>query len=164
MKSALNTRCSYSSVTDDVSTIGKKGQSLWNRIHYPMEKEMERKLATAHPDLAHFNILHVYGGLLMRSGSSTSRTVGRITMSLSAIACLRADQGRSLQLLAHVLSLKKACSDGSWKLEPNIGSEEEIKWLASDEGCIWLLGFVDDLKMAIINGEGGNSGRTVAKL
>ena len=39
-----------------------------------MEKEMERKLATAHPDLAHFNILHVYvnilhvyGGLLMRS-------------------------------------------------------------------------------------------------
>ncbi|EOA82676.1 uncharacterized protein SETTUDRAFT_95518 [Exserohilum turcica Et28A] len=171
VKSALNTRCSYSSVTDDVSTIGKKGQSLWNRIHYPMEKEMERKLATAHPDLAHFNILHVYvnilhvyGGLLMRSGSSTSRTVGRITMSLSAIACLRADQGRSLQLLAHVLSLKKACSDGSWKLEPNIGSEEEIKWLASDEGCIWLLGFVDDLKMTIINGEGGNSRRTVAKL
>lgn len=85
-------------------------------------------------------------------------------MSLSAIACLRADQGRSLQLLAHVLSLKKACSDGSWKLEPNIGSEEEIKWLASDEGCIWLLGFVDDLKMTIINGEGGNSRRTVAKL
>ena len=78
--------------------------------------------------------------------------MGRITTSLIAITCLRAQQGVGPQVLSHVFGLRKAWEDGTWKQEPEAGEEEGIKWLVSDEGCTWILEKVDELVEALGGG------------
>lgn len=134
---------------------------MWTAIHHPKASVIERKLADAHPDLASYVKNHVYGELLTQHRGST---VGRIMISLCAIACLRASRPFSRQLLGHVHGLKKTRENESWRLDSNAGSEEGLKWLTSDQGCIWVLTVVDELVLAITHGRAANCATSVARL
>ena len=90
--------------------------------------------------------------------------MGRITTSLIAITCLRAQQGVGPQVLSHVFGLRKAWEDGTWKQEPEAGEEEGIRWLVSDEGCTWVLEKVDELVEALGGGQGSTFAPIKAKL
>jgi len=59
-------------------------------------------------------------------------------------------------VISHVFGLRKAFEDGSaeWEGEPEV---EGGKWLASDEGGLWLLQSVDAVVEAIGGGSGGGS-------
>jgi hypothetical protein len=145
--SSLSTIPSPRANADTIESITEKGEKLWNAIHYPKGTVIERKLANAHPDLANYVKDHVYGGLLARQCSPLAR---RITISLSAIACLRASRRFNSQLHGHVHGLKKSWKDESWRSEPGAGSEEGIRWLTSEQGCMWVLEVVDELALAIL--------------
>ena len=159
--SSLSTTPSCCVGADNIKSINQEGEELWNAIHHPKGSVVERELANAHPDLANYVKDHVYGGLLSRHGSPT---VGRITISLCAIACLRASRPSSRQLQSHVHGLKKAWEDGSWRSDLSAGSEEGIRWLTRDEGCMWVLQAVDELTLAITSGRAAGPAMTVAKL
>lgn len=102
-------------------------------------------LQMAHPDLPMFVIDHVYGLILAHRVKSSTMSIGRLTLSLSAIAVLRVQRHSAAQLGGHIRGLKKAWEDGSWDTETQIGSKEAIQWLVSDVGCVWLLRAIDDL-------------------
>ena len=66
-------------------------------------------------------------------------------MSLTAIASLRAQGDADAQLRGHFRGLSRAGDDGTWRGDPDIGSEESVRWLTSDEGRMWVLGKVDEV-------------------
>ncbi|KAF9694636.1 hypothetical protein EKO04_007300 [Ascochyta lentis] len=156
--SKLNTTPTRYPDASNIEQINSRGRGLWDKIYRPLNEKLESKLGEAHPDLPVFIINNEYGGLFTDPERSTGATVGRITTSLIAITCLRAQQGVGPQVLSHVFGLRKALGDGSWKDEPAAGSEEAIKWLASDEGCTWILEKTDELVEAL----GGAQGSTFA--
>jgi hypothetical protein len=125
---------------------------LWRQLHHPLDAKIEYKLRAAHPDLPVYVINYVYGGLFIDPIDTEGALIGRIEISLAAIACLRAQAGVEPQLLGHVRGLKKAWEDGSWKSEPCAGTEEGIGWLVSDEGCTWVLQTIDNLAKALSGG------------
>lgn len=125
------------------------GQTLWEQIHQPFASKVERKFSQAHPDLPLFIKGRIYGDLFCNFVCEKEETIGRVTTSLSAIACLRARPGFALQVFDHICGLKNAWRDGSWKSEPHVGSEKSIEWLLSDNGCIWVLRKVDELIEAL---------------
>lgn len=129
-----------------------------------MEKKLESKLAAAHPDLPVFIINGEYGALFTDPPRSTGANVGRITTSLVAVACLRAQQGVGPQVLSHVFGLRKALEDGTWKDEPAAGEEEGVRWLMGDEGCTWILNKVDEVVEALGGGAGSTFAPVKAKL
>lgn len=72
-----------------------------------------------------------------------------------AISCLRAQTGVGPQVTSHVFGLRKAFEDGSFGAK----GEEEVKggkWLATDEGSLWILQTVDRIVEAIGQGRGTN--------
>jgi hypothetical protein len=147
--------------SSNIESINKRGRSLWDSIYRPLENKLESKLGDAHPDLPVFIISGEYGALFTDPPRSTGANVGRITTSLVAVACLRAQQGVGPQVLSHVFGLRKAWEDGSWKDEEGsdkAGDEEGIRWLVSDEGCTWALEKVDEVVEAL----GGGGGTTFA--
>ena len=144
--------------------MNARGRALWKQIHRPLDTKLEHKLAQAHPDLPVFIVHNVYGGLFADPERVTGAMLGRIATSLCAIACLRAQQGVGPQLLGHVRGLKKAWEDGSWKSDPHAGEEHAVRWLVSDEGCIWVLQKIDELVEALNEGQGGTFAPTRPKL
>lgn len=148
----------------NVESTKTAGRTLWKQIHYPTDTELEYKLEAAHPDLPNFMIESVYGGLFANPDRGMGTEVGRISTSLFAIACLRAQQGARPQLLGHICGLRKAWEDGSWKTEPHAGTEDAIRWLASDEGCIWVLEMIDQLIKALGEGYGSTFAPMRAKI
>jgi hypothetical protein len=140
------------------------GRKLWEQIHHPTHAHVERMLEAAHPDLPGVVVDNVYGGIFADPADPTGTTIGRITLSLFAIACLRAQQRAGSQLLGHILGLKKAWDDGSWMSDPHAGTEDAVQWLVSDEGCIWVLTKVDQLVEALGEGEVGTFGPVSAKI
>lgn len=161
---SLNTTPSRLPTQANVDAINARGQALWESIYRPLAKKLEDKLADAHPDLPVFIISSEYGALFSDPPRSAGADVGRITTSLVAIACLRAQQGVGPQVLSHVFGLRKAWDDGTWKSEPQAGDEEAIRWLVSDEGCTWVLEKVDELVAALGGGEGSTFAPFKAKL
>ncbi|KAF2796376.1 hypothetical protein K505DRAFT_415779 [Melanomma pulvis-pyrius CBS 109.77] len=156
--SSLSTEPTRYPTPSNIDSINTRGRALWDSIYRPLENKLEDKLADAHPDLPVFIISGEYGALFTDPPRSTGANVGRITTSLVAVACLRAQQGVGPQVLSHVFGLRKAWDDGSWKGEPDAGEEEGIKWLVSDEGCEWALKKVDEVVEAL----GGGHGTTFA--
>lgn len=82
--------------------------------------------------------------------------------SIVAVACLRAQTGVGPQVLSHVFGLRKALEDGSWV--EDVESEAGARWLASDEGNMWILESVDAIVEAIGGGNGSNFAPGRAKL
>ncbi|EOA87618.1 uncharacterized protein SETTUDRAFT_169045 [Exserohilum turcica Et28A] len=161
---SLNTKPTRFPDASNISQINERGRGLWNAIYRPLETKLELKLGEAHPDLPVFIINNEYGGLFTDPPRKEGATVGRITTSLIAITCLRAQQGVGPQVLSHVFGLRKAWEDGTWKQEPEAGEEEGIRWLVSDEGCTWVLEKVDELVEALGGGQGSTFAPIKAKL
>jgi hypothetical protein len=82
--------------------------------------------------------------------------------SIVAVACLRAQSGVGPQVTSHVFGLRKAIEDGTWV--EDVEGETGAKWLASDEGNLWILESVDAIVEAIGGGEGSNFAPGRAKL
>ncbi|CAI6342259.1 unnamed protein product [Periconia digitata] len=162
--SSLSTTPSRLPTTSNVDSINNRGRALWDSIYRPLEKKLENKLADAHPDLPVFIISSEYGALFTDPPRSSGANIGRISTSLVAIACLRAQQGVGPQVLSHVFGLRKAWDDGTWKSEPEAGDEAAIRWLVSDEGCTWTLEKVDEVVEALGGGQGSTFAPFKAKL
>ncbi|KAF1932569.1 uncharacterized protein M421DRAFT_26439, partial [Didymella exigua CBS 183.55] len=124
----------------NLPSIQARGRKLWTSIHGKFANAVEQKLAEAHPKLPSFTVGTMYGNCLRN---------GRVTTSIGAIACLQAQQGFAPQVYDHVCGLKNACKDGSRTSEKGIGEEEAIRWLLSNEGCVWILEKVDQMAEAI---------------
>lgn len=140
---------------DNISETVARGRSLWKSIYTPLDDKLSRKLAQSHPDLAVYIIESAYGALFSDSPSfEKPALVGRVLTSLVAIACLRAQTGTGPQVVSHVFGLRKAFQNDVVAIE----DEQYIRgsrWLASDEGSIWLLTMIDNLVETISTGNGG---------
>ncbi|OGE54736.1 hypothetical protein PENARI_c005G06776 [Penicillium arizonense] len=149
---------------ENITGISQRGHALWDSIYRPFETKLYDKLSESHPDLP-VHILHAnYGALLSdpvreRAGGTSA---GRVLTSIVAVACLRAQSGVGPQVTSHVFGLRKALEDGSWV--GDVEGEAGAKWLASDEGNLWILESVDAIVGAIGNGEGSNFAPGRAKL
>lgn len=162
--SALSTAPTRLPTPSNVSSINTRGRALWDSIYRPLSQKLEAKLADAHPDLPVFIISSEYGALFSDPPRATGGNVGRVTTSLVAIACLRAQQGVGPQVLSHVFGLRKAWEDGSWRDDGGAGEEEGVRWLVSDEGCVWVLEKVDEVVEALGGGRGSTFAPVRAKL
>ena len=139
-----------------------QGISLWKSIYHPFDEKLTAKLAQSYPDLP--VVIHEshYATLLSNPPSTSAspdqpgQRVGRVLTSLVGISCLRAQTGVGPQVLSHVFGLRKAYEDGS--AEADVEQVDGGKWLASDEGSVWLLETVDRIVDAI----GGGAGTTFA--
>ena len=158
LSSALSKTPTRNLTESSLTSRLRRGISLWKSIYHPLDEKLTGKLAQSHPDLP----VHIHQGhyaTLLSNPPSTSTSpdqpgqrVGRILTSLVSISCLRAQTGVGPQVLSHVFGLRKAYEDGSYEadLEPVDGG----KWLASDDGSIWLLETVDRIVDAIGDGAG----------
>lgn len=96
-----------------------------------------------------------------RDGPDGQR-IGRLVTSVVAVACLRAQTGVGPQVTSHIFGLRKALDDGTWKNDDQ--NEQGARWLASNEGSIWILESVDSIVDAIGNGEGSSFAPARSKL
>ncbi|PYH46417.1 uncharacterized protein BP01DRAFT_355445 [Aspergillus saccharolyticus JOP 1030-1] len=135
---------------ENITDIHSRGCALWDSIYRPFETRLYDKLAAAHPDLP-VHILNMNYGALLADPPSGQKLVGRVLTSLVAVACLRAQTGVAPQLVSHVFGLRKAVEDGSWR--EDCLEKGEVEWLASEEGCAWVLESVDEIVKAIGGGE-----------
>jgi hypothetical protein len=133
----------------------RRGSGLWKSIYDPFDEKLTEKLAQSHPDLpVHIHDAH-YSNLLSDppKGSPELPKVGRVLTSLVAIACLRTQTGVGPQVLSHVFGLRKAYEDESYKSE----GEQPVeggKWLANNDGSVWMLELVDKVVGALSQGTG----------
>ncbi|KAE8352694.1 hypothetical protein BDV28DRAFT_121106 [Aspergillus coremiiformis] len=140
---------------DNINEIAHRGRALWNSIYRPFESRLYSKLADAHPDLPVHILNSHYGALLSDpTGRSTGARAGRVSTSIIAVSCLRAQSGVGPQVTSHVFGLRKALEDGTWV--DDVENEEGAKWLASDEGNTWILNSVDEIVESISEGMGSN--------
>ncbi|EPS26484.1 hypothetical protein PDE_01421 [Penicillium oxalicum 114-2] len=158
----LSTTPTRTPTPDNIAAISARGHALWDSIYRPFEKKLYQKLGTSHPDLP-VHILHAnYGALLSDPERETGASAGRVLTSLVAVACLRAQSGVGPQVISHVFGLRKALEDGSWASD--VESEAGARWLASDEGNMWILESVDAIVEAIGGGMGSNFAPARTKL
>ena len=152
--SSLSTTPTRTPNTENIQSIRERGRKLWDSIYRPYETKLVDKLAEAHPDLPVHILNSEYGSLLSDPSRSTGASVGRITTSIVAVACLRAQTGVAPQVTSHVFGLRKAAEDGTWK--DDIENEKAVKWLASEEGNMWILEKVDEVVETIGEGTGSS--------
>jgi hypothetical protein len=171
VSAALATTPSRTPMPGNIEAAKERGRKLWESIYRPFEKKLVSKLAHSHPDLP-VHILYAEYGLLFadppRPSSVPGQNVGRLATSLVAVACLRAQTGVGPQVTSHLFGLRKAVEDGSWREGEGEGmealSEEGVRWLASDEGGVWVLEAVDAIVEAIGEGLGSSFAPLRAKL
>ncbi|KAF2183717.1 mitochondrial protein [Zopfia rhizophila CBS 207.26] len=150
--------------SENIEDAKKRGHTLWNSIYRPFETKLVEKLAYSHPDLP-VHIINSEYGLLFADpprDAIPGQRVGRIATSVVAVACLRAQTGVGPQVTSHLFGLRKALDDGTWK--EDVQNEDGARWLASDEGGIWILESVDKIVEAIGRGEGSTFAPTTSKL
>jgi hypothetical protein len=145
----LNTTPTRYLSVSNVDTTKVAGRILWEQIHGSTGTNVEYKLRAAHPDLSVFAIDHVYGGLFTDRETMAGAKLGRMNMSLFAIACLRVQRGAEAQLRGHVLGLRKVWEDDAWRSGLHADTQDATRWLVSDEGCAWVLGKIDGLVEAL---------------
>ena len=150
----LTTTPTRTPTPNNLERIQEKGRELWDSIYTPFQEKLIRKLAQSHPDLPVVILNSNYGPLLADPpGQGHPIKIGRVLTSLAAIACLRAQTGVGPQVISHIFGLRKAYEDGSFEA----AGEKEVeggKWLASDEGNLWVLSTVDRIVEAIGKGAG----------
>lgn len=153
----LSTQPTRTASSANVQATIARGAALWKSVYLPYERKLVDKLARSHPDLPVFIIEHEYGPLLTEPpGATRPVPVGRVLTSVVAVSCLRAQTGVAPQVVSHVFGLRKAYEDGSHCAD----GEHEVpggKWLASDDGNLWMLDRVDEIVAAIGEGVGNTS-------
>jgi len=152
---SLSTTATRAPTTKNIEQIKDRGQKLWNSIYVPFETKLVDKLAESHPDLPVYIINDHYGALLSDPPERNPALprVGRALASIVAISCLRAQTGVGPQVTSHVFGLRKAFEQGTG-LEPGEKDSKGGQWLASNEGCMWILQSVDSIVDAIGTGQG----------
>lgn len=160
----LSTKASRTPSSTNIEDSKRRGRDLWDSIYRPFENKLVARLAASHPDLP-IHIINSEYGLLFADPprqSPPGQCVGRIATSIVAVACLRAQTGVGPQVTSHLFGLRKALDDGSWQNDNQ--NEEGAKWLASDEGGIWILESVDSIVEAIGDGKGSTYAPLRSKL
>lgn len=135
----------------NIDSVLNRGRSLWKSIYNPFDSKLFDKLGQSHPDLPVFIVEGEYGCLFSDPNVPKPAPVGRVLTSIIAVGCLRAQTGVGPQVLSHVFGLRKAYEDGTAEVEEEV---EGGKWLASDEGNMWLLNVTDRIVEAIGAGQG----------
>jgi len=150
--SELSTTPTRHLTPQNITQINTRGQNLWTSIYHPFSNKLSQKLSLSHPDLPIFIIAAEYGALFSDPPSrETGATVGRVLTSLVAVACLRAQTGVGPQVTSHIFGLRKAFGDGDGEEGEKV---EGGRWLAGDEGNVWLLGCVDRIVEGLGRGKG----------
>lgn len=164
VKQQLTTKPSRIPTASNVEATKQRGRALWDSIYRPFEAKLIDKLAESHPDLPVHIVDSEYGTLFAdpERQAAPGQRVGRIATSIMAIACLRAQTGVGPQVTSHLFGLRKALDDGTWK--DDVQNEEGARWLASDEGGVWILESVDSIVEAIGSGKGSSFAPARAKL
>ncbi|KAK5945303.1 hypothetical protein PMZ80_002507 [Knufia obscura] len=143
--------------TDNIEQRKNDGLGLWDSVYYGFERKLLSKLGQSHPDLPVHIIHGHYASLLSNPSRHTyvdgeekprETHVGRVLTSLVAIACLRAQTGVGPQVVSHVFGLRKAYERGDAEAEGEV-EVQGGKWLSSEEGNAWLLGWIDELVKGI---------------
>jgi hypothetical protein len=65
-----------------------------------------------------------------------------------------AQTGVGPQVLSHIFGLRKALDDKTWAADPE--TEEGSRWLASDDGNVWILKSVDKIVDSISKNQGSS--------
>ncbi|KAL1390985.1 hypothetical protein HDK64DRAFT_215739 [Phyllosticta capitalensis] len=135
---------------ENIDATKARGFGLWTSIYRPFDKKLLDKLAQSHPDLPVHIVNSHYAALLSDPPAPDGRPrAGRVLTPLIAISCLRAQTGVGPQVVSHVFGLRKAFED-----EEGLAANDErdsvqgSRWLASDEGNLWILGTVDTILKA----------------
>ncbi|KAJ5989628.1 mitochondrial protein [Penicillium waksmanii] len=154
----LSTKPRRSLARQNIDMVSSRGQTLWKSVYYPFESKLYDKLSKAHPDLPVHIVESEYGNLFSDPPTHPGAmpvTVGRVLTSILGIACLRAQTGVGPQLLSHVYGLRKAFEDDNFQneLKDDIGGG---RWLASDDGSVWLLESIDRIVETLGQGHGSN--------
>ncbi|KAI7222736.1 hypothetical protein KC333_g985 [Hortaea werneckii] len=142
-----------------IDTTLHRGNALWESIYRPFSDKLTQKLAQSHPDLPVFIIEGEYGALFSDPAypgghhDPNRPNIGRVLMSILAVAVLRAQTGVGPQVVSHLFGLRKAYEDGTAEAEPEV---QGGKWLASNDGSYWLLEQVDRIVEAIGEGKGSS--------
>ncbi|KAG9244108.1 hypothetical protein BJ878DRAFT_507701 [Calycina marina] len=163
----LSTEPTRKPTRENIEDIIARGDGLWESIYHPFSSKLEAKLAQSHPDLPVHILNHEYGALFSDPPAAYPARVGRVLTSIVAVSCLRSQTGVGPQVTSHVFGLRKAFEDGSAEKEgkelsaPD-GSGE--KWLASDEGNVWLLESVDKIVECLGEGNGSSFAPGMSKL
>jgi hypothetical protein len=160
----LTTKSSRTPTSSNIEATKQRGRTLWDSIYRPFESKLLDKLAISHPDLP-IHIVNSEYGLLFSDPpreAAPGQTVGRVATSVMAVAALRAQSGVGPQVTSHIFGLRKALDDGSWKNDTQ--NEEGARWLAGDEGAVWMLESVDQIVEAIGQGQGSSFAPPRAKL
>ncbi|KAF2720227.1 hypothetical protein K431DRAFT_304579 [Polychaeton citri CBS 116435] len=135
----------------------QRGRQLWDSIYHPFTSKLTAKLAQSHPDLPVHIVESEYGCLFsdppLESAVAPHPTpsVGRVLTSVVAVACLRSQTGVGPQVVSHVFGLRKAFEDGSAEGEDEV---QGARWLAGDEGSMWLLDVTDRIVQSIGQAQG----------
>lgn len=190
--SGLTTKSSRTPTSDNIEATKKRGRALWDSIYKGFEVKLIDKLALAHPDLPVHIVNSEYGLLFsdppVKSGVVTASTTsssdpnakmlesagevsdfanvpraGRLLTSVVAVACLRAQTGVGPQVISHIFGLRKALDDGTWKDDAGRQNEEGARWLASNDGGIWMLDSIDEIVEAIGQGNGTSFAQGVVR-
>lgn len=151
--SKLSTTPTRTPTPENLKRIQKAGRELWDSIYSTFSEKLLAKLGTSHPDLPVVILNSNYGPLLADPLGGQPQKVGRVLTSLAAIGCLRAQGGVGPQVISHIFGLRKAYEDGTFEAQGEIPVEGG-KWLASDEGNLWILSVVDRIVEAISQGQG----------
>lgn len=147
------------------------GLALWDNIYAGFERKLLDKLAESHPDLPVHIINGHYSNLLsnppvattvprMTDSRAPETVVGRVLTSLVAVACLRSQTGVGPQVTSHIFGLRKAYESpkkGGAEAEGEI-EVQGGKWLAGEEGNLWLLNWVDKLAGGIMEADETSQG------
>ncbi|KAK7525482.1 uncharacterized protein IWZ02DRAFT_418175 [Phyllosticta citriasiana] len=149
----LSTQPTREPTSQNIDDTKARGVGLWTSIYRPFDRKLLDKLAASHPDLPVHIVNSHYAALLsdppLPPGENARPRVGRVLTPLVAISCLRAQTGVGPQVVSHVFGLRKAFEDErgqATKEEPE--AVQGGRWLASDEGNLWILGTVDAILKA----------------
>lgn len=143
----------------NIEATRRRGRALWDSIYWPFQEKLIDKLAQAHPDLP-VHIINSEYGLLFTDPpreSPPGQKIGRIAMSALAVACLRSQSGVGPQVTSHIFGLRKALDDGTW--DDGMQNEAGARWLATNEGGVWMLESADEIVRDIGQGDGANFAR-----
>lgn len=152
--SSLSTTPTRTPTPANLEHIHTAGRQLWDSIYAPFQDRLITKLALSHPDLP-VHILNSHYGPLLADPLAPGHPakVGRVLTSVVAVSCLRAQSGVGPQVVSHIFGLRKAYEDGSFAAE----GEEEVtggRWLATDDGSLWILEVVDRIVKAFEGAQG----------
>ncbi|KAI9829314.1 MAG: hypothetical protein M1819_006377 [Sarea resinae] len=150
---SLSTKTTRVPTKENIDEIKDRGDKLWQSIYVPFDEKLTAKLGESHPDLPIYIISYHYGALLADPDRGDLPKVDRVLTSVVAVACLRAQTGVGPQVTSHLFGLRKAFEQGTG-LEPAEKEDQGARWLASNEGSIWILETVDKIVEAIGQGQG----------